>query len=248
MALYALCRVLDDIADAPDIPPAQKLAMLDHWQHHIEVFLASGQSAEPLLARLAPWQHQGALEPGCFSPLLEGLRMDVQGRMIAPTFAVLEHYCFCVAGSVGICAIRMMGDRSDMAAHYAQLLGQALQRTNILRDIKEDRQMGRLYLPQEVLAAYQLDASSLLNHEAILPDQRLAPVLRYVGQQASEYYAQAQALAKAHPMPACALMMADIYRRLHENMAHDQWQQKRRRLGGRDWWWLAGRLMAYQAT
>ncbi|MBI5165028.1 MAG: squalene/phytoene synthase family protein [Magnetospirillum sp.] len=148
-ALYACCRTLDDIADG-DAPAAEKRARLAGFRTAIGA-LASGQRPiEPDVAALAPAFTRFHLPQAELEAIVDGMAMDVDGPLIAPPLATLHLYCRRVAGAVGLLAVHVF-ERPDAGA-FALALGEALQMTNILRDIAEDAAEGRLYLPAELLS------------------------------------------------------------------------------------------------
>lgn len=245
-AFYMLCRTLDDIADDTNLPAERKLAMLDEWQTKIDA-LCAGTPSDALTLTLLPAAMRGEIVADALFMIIEGMRMDARGQMFMPSLSALDDYCFCVAGCVGVITIRLMGDSSDEARRYALHLGQAMQRTNILRDILEDAAMGRIYLPRELMQAHHLDGLKCNDVAQHLHDLR--PIIAHVAAQADEHYEQATAIAAEHIMPTTARMMADSYTRLHEQMRADGWQHHGRyRLGLKDKLWLAGRVLNYQAA
>ncbi len=147
-ALYGYCRVVDDIADAGERSPAERRAALDLIRTDLAT-LPHGRPDHPCLRALQPVIAAFALPVAELSTLVDGMAMDIDGPSVAPGLDELQLYCRRVAGSVGLLSVRIFG-RADADA-FALLLGEALQLTNILRDVAEDAGMGRLYLPQEAL-------------------------------------------------------------------------------------------------
>ncbi len=160
-AVYAFCRLVDDIADEP-APMEQKREELDAWRARIEA-LASGAAPGPLapggasddaaVARiLLLATARFGLRRIDFLAVIDGMQMDAETVIVAPAFDTLDLYCDRVASAVGRLSVRCFGDSSPAADEVAHHLGRALQMTNILRDIDEDAWRGRLYLPREWLA------------------------------------------------------------------------------------------------
>ncbi len=160
-AVYAFCRLVDDIADEP-APPEQKRSQLDAWRARIGRVVA-GQAAGPLeiggegadgaVARvLARATRAYGLRQADFLAVIDGMQMDAETVIVAPAFDALDLYCDRVASAVGRLSVRCFGDSSLAADDVAHHLGRALQLTNILRDLSEDAWRGRLYLPREWLA------------------------------------------------------------------------------------------------
>jgi len=170
-AVYALARRIDDIADG-ELTTDAKLAGLD--EIHRE--LAAGEdSADPIVLAVVDAATRFPIPLEAFEDLLAGARADVQGSDY-PDFETLEHYCRCVAGSIGRLCLGVF-ETSDRrrAEPYADALGVALQLGNILRDLTDDLRLGRTYLPAEDLARFDCriedgliegDAELLLAFEA----------------------------------------------------------------------------------
>ena len=156
-AVYAFCREIDDIADG-DVPTAQKLAALAEWRAEIDrVYARSPRSAtgRSLLAPVERFQ----LARADFIALIDGMEMDATGPIVAPDWATLRLYCARVAGAVGLLSVRIYGLPEAHGKALADALGEAVQLTNILRDIDEDAALGRLYLPAELLQRHGVPAS-----------------------------------------------------------------------------------------
>lgn len=151
-ALYAFCREVDDIADEGGTE-AEKLAALAGWREEIERLYA-GAPQWPTAVALSEHIHAFDLPREEFRLLIEGMEMDARGPIQAPTRATLAAYCRRVAGAVGMISIRIFGDAGPAAERFALALGDALQLTNILRDVADDARIDRLYLPRELLDAH----------------------------------------------------------------------------------------------
>lgn len=150
LALYAFCRETDDVAD--EIPDqAEALALLDAWREEVAA-LYRGEPRHPVTIALAEPVERFGLAQKHFLGILEGFDMDRRGFMVRPTMAELERYCYCVAGCVGLLSVSIFGYRSPRVLEFAEHLGHAFQLTNILRDVREDAERGRIYLPIELLA------------------------------------------------------------------------------------------------
>ena len=129
-AIYAFCRIVDDIADEEGDLDAKR-ASLARWRD--------------IIADL----YRGKTED--FIAVIDGMETDAETVVLAPDMATLDLYCDRVASAVGRLSVRAFGDSSAAADQVAYNLGRALQLTNILRDIKEDADRGRIYLPREYL-------------------------------------------------------------------------------------------------
>jgi phytoene synthase len=149
-AIYAFCRVVDDIADEPGALVAKREA-LDGWRDRIGA-LAEGRSDDGLTRMLLLATRTFDLRAQDFLAIIDGMQMDAEREIVAPPLATLDLYCDRVASAVGRLSVRAFGDASPAADRVAYCLGRALQLTNILRDIGEDAARSRLYLPREWLA------------------------------------------------------------------------------------------------
>ncbi len=151
-AVYAFCRVVDDIADEEGRDFAAKQAGLEAWRRRIAALYAGGGAAEPITRALAAAIRDYHLRREDFLAVIDGMEMDAGAPVIAPSLAELDLYCDRVAAAVGRLSVRVFGDASPAADEVAHALGRGLQLTNILRDVPEDAQRGRIYLPAEYLA------------------------------------------------------------------------------------------------
>lgn len=167
-AIYAYCRELDDIADG-GLPRAEKLARLEGWQREIAALYA-GSPAHRIAIALAEPVARYDLDRRWFEEILAGVRMDAAGDIQAPSLLELQLYCRRVAGAVGMLSISVYGAPGRAAAGFALALGDAVQLTNILRDLREDAAAGRLYLPADMLESAGIrvrDPATTLDHPAI---------------------------------------------------------------------------------
>lgn len=150
-AIYAFCRLVDDIADEPG-PFARKLPELAGWRDRVAA-LYRGEADGPVTRVLLRAVQRYGLREADFQAVIDGMQMDAETVIVAPDRATLDLYCDRVAAAVGRLSVRAFGDASPEADRVAWHLGRALQLTNILRDIDEDAARGRLYLPREYLEA-----------------------------------------------------------------------------------------------
>ncbi len=170
--LYAFCRVLDDIADAPELTTEERRAALDAWELCLDRLETGAPPDEetPLLAALAAVHARFGLDFAECRALVAGMRMDVEGPIVAPDAETFALYCRRAAGSVGLVALPLLGAQDADSRRFALALGDALQRVNILRDVAEDAAAGRCYLPRDVLNACGIsgdDAADIAAHPAI---------------------------------------------------------------------------------
>ena len=148
-AIYAFCRLVDDVADEP-APMQAKQAGLQAWRTGISAVYA-GRGQDPVTRVLAAAVPTFDLRQADFLAVIDGMQMDAETVIAAPDWATLDLYCDRVAAAVGRLSVRAFGDASAQADDVAFSLGRALQLTNILRDLAEDAARGRLYLPREWL-------------------------------------------------------------------------------------------------
>jgi phytoene synthase len=188
-ALYAFCRVADDIVDdAADRGAAA--AGLAAFSAATDEALAGGPVGDPVLRAVADTVRRYAVPAQCLRDILAGVRMDLD-RSRYETTAELELYCSRVASAVGIAAIHVWGFTDPAAIDVAHDCGVAFQLTNILRDIPEDLGRGRLYLPEEDFVACGCSADDLMAGRIGPPFNRLAAVET---QRAAERFRRAAAL------------------------------------------------------
>ncbi len=208
--IYAFCRVVDDIADEEGEFTAKRAA-LDDWRGRIAA-LFLGQTSDAITRVLRGAVQTYDLRREDFLAVIDGMEMDAGAPIIAPPFAELDLYCDRVASAVGRLSVRIFGDAGQAAQETAYALGRALQLTNILRDVGEDAERGRIYLPREFLdeAGIAPDPATLLAAPA-LPKlcARLADL-------AEKKFAEAEAaMARSdHKAMRPARMMAASYKPL----------------------------------
>ncbi|MBC7638034.1 MAG: presqualene diphosphate synthase HpnD [Acetobacteraceae bacterium] len=166
-AIYAFCRIVDDIAD-DETPFETKKPRLDAWRARIAALYA-GQADEPVTRVLKLAIAAYDLRQIDFQAVIDGMQTDAETTVVAPNMDALDLYCDQVASAVGRLSVRAFGDASDHADIVAYHLGRALQLTNILRDIAEDAGRDRLYLPRELLEAAKipLNPAAALVHPAL---------------------------------------------------------------------------------
>jgi 15-cis-phytoene synthase len=241
-AVYAFARRIDDIGDG-GLAPERKLELLAEQERALAPLddppgAEAPEGADFVIVALADSRRRFALPVPALAELIEGVRMDVRGTGYA-TFEELVPYCRRVAGTIGRLCLAIFGLRqapspeSDArAAALADDLGVALQLTNILRDIREDAEGGRIYLPAEDLTSRGLpgeDPAALAlairaaaaGEEA--PREALRSLICFEAERAREWFDRGLELAGMldRRSAACLLAMAGIYRRLLERIDAD---------------------------
>ena len=219
-AIYAYCRVIDDIADSDD-PPAKKRAELAEWRAEVDRIF-TGTPCLPLARVLARTAARYELHRADFLQLIDGMEMDAGEAIRAPSLAELDLYCDRVASAVGRLSVRIFGDDGADADRVAYALGRALQLTNILRDLVEDAARGRLYLPRELLARHGIKSTE---PAIVLADPRVIGVCADIADMAEARFAEAQramALCKPGTMRPAAVM-AGVYRATLDRLRKRGW-------------------------
>ena len=224
-AVYAFMRHADDIADEPGVDPQQKREKLQEWLEAAKSVFAGKATDDPVLMALGDAQKKFKIAPELFEKLVYGTSLDLeipatpgQPAIVCQTFDDLKHYCYYVASVVGLVCIRIFGYEDSKAEFLAEDCGLAFQLTNIIRDIKEDASMGRIYIPEEDLARTNLTAGNFA--PAALADaaqaQQLRPALEYEAERARKYYESAKWLMELiHEDSRAALwVLVEIYSRL----------------------------------
>jgi phytoene synthase len=233
-AVYAFMRRCDDIADDASVPLAERRQRL----HAALNALHRAQQGEPtddaVLLALTDTQRRFQVPIELLDQLAQGTLMDVEDAPAAgepgmepgmltvhyQTFSDLAQYCYRVASVVGLVCIRIFGYRDPRAESLAVQLGLAFQLTNIIRDVKEDVEMGRVYLPERDLAAFSLGVSDLRPAGG----KRLAPLLAMEAERARQFYRAGDELIpliSEDSRPALWVLIT-IYRRLLDTIAGKQ--------------------------
>ena len=237
-AIYAFCREVDDVADG-DLALARKLEQLQRWRDEVGALYA-GRPTRPTARALLEPVERFDLPRSEFEAMIDGMEIDARGGLLAPPMAVLESYCRCVAGAVGLLSIRVFGARAPAREAGARALGEALQLTNILRDLGEDARVGRLYLPAELLAAEGIGAGP---PETVLRDARLPAACAALADRAERRFAEAAGwLAEEDRRDLRpALLMMHVYRTQLARTRAAGWRDPARpvRLGKPTRLWLA---------
>jgi len=226
-AVYAFMRRADDISDDPSLSSLQRLEKLNEWVSALRRFAAGERTDDAVLFALADSQKRFNISLDLLEKLVQGTAMDVPWNEAMPggpmpqlqyeTFEQLYDYCYHVASVVGLTCIRIFGYRDPRAEKLAEQTGIAFQLTNIIRDVREDAQLGRVYLPREDFARFGLSTYSLINGSA---PEVLRPVLEFEALRARGFYRSADELLPLideDSRPALWTLV-EIYRRLLERI------------------------------
>jgi phytoene synthase len=219
--IYAFARRIDDIGDgtlpgqAKDLPAEEKIAALEEARQALANLDENKNESDPVLLALADTARTFPIPMAAFGELIDGCVADVRGTHYE-TFEDLHHYCRCVAGSIGRLSLGIFGTSGDQekASELSDALGVALQLTNILRDIREDHQNGRVYLPAEDLAKFDVDLASPSTSQ-------FTRLVEFEAERARDWYATGWQLLPIldRRSAACTGAMAGIYRKLLERIA-----------------------------
>lgn len=232
-AVYAFARRIDDIGDG-ELPAQRKLIGLDEADKQLREL--GGPSDDAVLVALHDAARRYDLPLDAFGDLIEGCRADVRG-VSYDNYAQLEHYCRCVAGSIGRLSLAVFGSSDGVDVELADTLGVALQLTNILRDVVEDRRQDRIYLPADELR--QFGCTLELDADGNLVDDRdgLFALFEYQAARAEQQYATGLRLLEHVDWRsrACCAAMAGIYHRLLRRMTLRPWLVLGTRTSLPDW-------------
>ena len=185
IALYAFCREVDDVVDENlDENVARK--ELVEWREHIRK-LYEGQLTHPVTIALADCLSSFAMQESHMQELIDGMEMDLDQQRY-DSFKDLSLYCYRVASVVGLLSAEIFGYNNRKTQKYAHDLGLAFQLTNILRDVKEDSQRGRIYIPMDELERFRVPVEHL-KMEVTSPEAKR--LFKYQAERAQSYYDKA---------------------------------------------------------
>ena len=212
-AVYAFSRAVDDVADDTALSPADKLRRLEAHRASLRS-VYEGRPGTPRLAALADAVVRHSIPRAMLETLVDGVAMDVTPRRNRD-LAELRAYCHAVAGVVGQMCVRIFGATDPRADELAGELGFALQLTNILRDVAEDWQTGRFYLPLDELSAAGLTETALLAHDPRDAPSAAGRFLAMQGYRAERAFAAGEELLPLVPA-ASRPCLAGITRLYHD--------------------------------
>ena len=227
-AIYAFCRAVDDIADEEG-PREPRRAALQGWRQDIDALFAG--SVTPSTAMLADPTRRFGLRHADSNAVIDGMAMDLEADLFAPDWATLDLYCDRVASAVGRLSVRIFGMEPEPGDALAHHLGRALQLTNILRDLDEDAERRRLYLPREALegAGIAIDGRSVAE---ILAEPMLAAACEAVATRAAAHFAEADRIMRTAPRRAVRAprLMEAAYRHILAGLRRRGWAPPRERI------------------
>ena len=220
-ALYSFCRDIDDIADDPG-DPLEKRRRLEEWRREIER-LYDGAPTHPISVALSGPVAEFSLRKPDFLALIDGMEMDADRTVRLRDMDELTLYCDRVACAVGRHSIRIFGVPPPEGDPAASTLGQALQMTNILRDLMEDARRDRIYLPSDRLTAHGITDKA--HAPAVLAHANLSEVCNEMASVAEDYFDQAKrALAKCDRRAIRpAVIMMETYHRIFVKLRERGW-------------------------
>jgi phytoene synthase len=216
---YAFCRVIDDIADSPEISVEEKAKQLGSWRRWIR---ESGPD-EPALARdLRGLYAKYPIKPPMLDEIIDGVEMDLR-NVRYETFEELRVYCYRVASAVGLVSIEIFGYRNAACRDYAIALGFALQVTNIIRDVGKDLDNGRVYLPQEDLGRFGYSEADL---RARKYNEAFVQLMNFESERADGFFSEAAAVLPREDWRSmiAAEIMASVYHALLRRMKADRFR------------------------
>ncbi|MHB8301216.1 MAG: phytoene/squalene synthase family protein [Acidobacteriaceae bacterium] len=237
-AVYAFMRHADDLADEEDLPREQRLLNTQKWVEQWHRAAHGEHTGNPVFIALRDAQQRFHVETDLLDQLVQGTMMDLTAPMeplsvadrefaVYRTFDDLYRYCYYVASVVGLVCIRIFGYTDGDAEKLAEQTGIAFQLTNILRDVREDADHGRIYLPLEDLEKYNVTAEQLSHNRSergLTPEER--GLMEMEAARAHRYYAAADRLLPliAPDGRAALWVLVSIYRRLLERIEAAQYE------------------------
>lgn len=185
---YAFCRRVDDAADDPDVPLADRRRWLQGWRR----WLTEGEPSEPGFAgELRVLIRKYKIDPQLFEEILLGVEMDLEPARYE-NFQALYRYCYRVASAVGLVSIEIFGYQNPRCKEYAQKLGLALQLTNIIRDVDRDLENGgRIYLPLNELKMFGYSVEALQNRTY---NSEFVRLMQFQAERAHSFFREAERL------------------------------------------------------
>ncbi len=214
-AIYAFMRYCDDLSDAEGV--SDRPAAIARWEADLESALAGVYPAHPVWPAFSDAVARYRIPHQYFREMIRGVRSDLEPRHIQ-TFDELYDYCYHVASVVGLTIIHILGFKDPAALKLAEKCGIAFQLTNILRDVREDAENGRVYLPAEDLKRFGVREKDLSGE---VLSQPLRDLLRFEADRARDFYGQSEPLVRMVDKHSRASLKAliQIYSRLLDRIS-----------------------------
>ena len=226
-AFYQFCRSVDDITDGHLAPFAAK-DQLDEWREEIRR-LYQGHPTKTDAIAMVDLVDRYQIDAALFHEIIDGVNMDLT-ICEYDSFEDLKVYCHKVASAVGLVAIEIFGYKDAHTKIFAQNLGIALQLTNIIRDVGEDIDRNRLYLPREDLIHFDVTKTEII---AKKQTPAFVSLMRFQTNRASQWYTKAYEALPKQDMPnmASAVAMGNIYHQLLKQIVNEQYPVLKKRVG-----------------
>jgi phytoene synthase len=227
-AIYAFMRYCDDISEAE----GASRASIDHWRQDLDCALAGRLPDNPLWPAFIDTVARHKIPHGYFHEMIDGVSGDLEPRQIR-TFDELYRYCYQVASVVGLTIIHIFGFEDPEALKLAEQCGIAFQLTNILRDVREDYENRRVYIPAEDIARFGADLTKR--------NEQFVGLLAFEAARANDYYEKSRPLIQMVDVRSRASLWAliEIYRRLLRRIERSQFDVLSRRARVPTWEKLA---------
>lgn len=224
-AIYAFCRAVDDIADDGEGTREERLAELDDWRDDLKALYTGAHPGRAAFLKDVVETYHPRLAD--FLTVIDGMQMDLVADIVAPNLDLLDIYCDRVASAVGRLSIKVFGMEEEPGFLLSYHLGRALQLTNILRDLDEDAEAGRLYLPRDYLGTIgPVIPREVLSKPSIDgPCRRLAAL-------AHKHYEEAESILAARPKGdlRASKLMGAVYAEILKRMEAEGWAPPRARV------------------
>jgi phytoene synthase len=219
-ALYAFCREVDDVADDEAVPVEERRRRLAEWRADVGRACSGGTPQKAVNRELQPYIVKHRLPLALFEELIRGVEMDLEIKRYQ-TMNDLEQYCYRVASVVGLLSIEIFGYENPRCRDYALQLGKALQLTNILRDVRNDAERGRIYLPLDHLQRFGVTEPEIL---ALRYTDRFRQLAEAVAARARHFYERAREALPPEDRRsmAAAELMGSVYWRLLRKLEFQQ--------------------------
>ncbi|MDC3091489.1 squalene/phytoene synthase family protein [Rickettsiales bacterium] len=228
-SIYSFCRIVDDIADSQE-PKLKKINSLNNWKKKIDL-IYSEQTEDYLTRELKIAVEKYGLIKSDFIAIIDGMKMDINKKIVYPNQKKLDTYCDRVAGAVGCLSMKVFEINHKKSRLYAKNLGRAFQYTNILRDIKEDCSMGRCYIPTEIINKFDLLKEK---PELLVRRANLKQICGEFIMKTKEYYLTAENLSLEFEKKKLKApnLMKNMYQSVFKKICNNKWDNETKiRLG-----------------